>query len=322
MIVKIPVADLINNIKSEIWPICHCLGLGHETMACAVCLSILLLHPLDHIEWLFITGFDKFCKVSIHDVQYNMSWNVIAKPAANIYMLFFIQMNYVWYSADNKPCVTADWNNGLYMNTRRVYFNSVFAVTDYYFSSVIDPGTDGSCVVIVYIREYKPLWKMFPCDETISLYWICKSPIKTHNAIHKMVYPSLWCANRYLLINNTCYQYIFLPSTNNDNIKFRVAKLDVLYLNRVLANHGVEVYFLGSGAVNMAYKQSVQGGLAFPYTNVSFRSTGVKKFELQKWIPIPLFVVLLCSSVKMGHVGSNQPSACRTLNVHRHYVLV
>ena len=27
-------------IKSEVWTITHCLGLGHETMVCAVCLSI------------------------------------------------------------------------------------------------------------------------------------------------------------------------------------------------------------------------------------------------------------------------------------------
>ena len=29
-------------IKSEVWTIIHCLGLGHETMVCALCLSILL----------------------------------------------------------------------------------------------------------------------------------------------------------------------------------------------------------------------------------------------------------------------------------------
>ena len=168
------------------------------------------------------------------------------------------------------------------MNTRRVLFSSDLAARDHHFSSVIDPGTDGSCVVIVYIREYRPLWKMFPCDKSISFYWLCKSSIKTHNAIQKMVYPSLWCGNRYLLINNTCYQYIFLPSTNNHSINCRVAKLDVLYLNRILANHGVEVNFMGSGDVNMTSKQSLQCGLAFPYTNVSVRSTGVKKFELQK----------------------------------------
>ena len=33
---------LIIIIKSEVWTIIHCLGLGHETMLCAVCLSIFL----------------------------------------------------------------------------------------------------------------------------------------------------------------------------------------------------------------------------------------------------------------------------------------
>ena len=101
-------------------------------------------------------------------------------------MLFFIQTNLVWSSADNKPFISADWNNALYMNTRRVLFSSDLAARDHHFSSVIDPGTDGSCVVIVYIREYRPLWKMFPCDESFSIHWVCKSPIKTYNAIQKM----------------------------------------------------------------------------------------------------------------------------------------
>ena len=33
---------LIIIIKSKVWTIIHCLGLGHETMVCAVCLSIFL----------------------------------------------------------------------------------------------------------------------------------------------------------------------------------------------------------------------------------------------------------------------------------------
>ena len=33
---------LIIIIKSEVWIITHCLGLGHETMVCAVCLFIFL----------------------------------------------------------------------------------------------------------------------------------------------------------------------------------------------------------------------------------------------------------------------------------------
>ena len=37
---------LIIIIKSEVWTIIHCLGLGHETMVCAVCRSIFLFNEL------------------------------------------------------------------------------------------------------------------------------------------------------------------------------------------------------------------------------------------------------------------------------------
>ena len=37
MFVRITVCYLNITIKSEGWPICHCLGLGHETINCTVC---------------------------------------------------------------------------------------------------------------------------------------------------------------------------------------------------------------------------------------------------------------------------------------------
>ena len=40
MIERIYILCLIIIIKSEVWIITHCLGLSHETMVCAVCLSI------------------------------------------------------------------------------------------------------------------------------------------------------------------------------------------------------------------------------------------------------------------------------------------
>ena len=43
MIERIYILCLIIIIKSEVWTITHCLGLGHETMVSAVCLSIFLL---------------------------------------------------------------------------------------------------------------------------------------------------------------------------------------------------------------------------------------------------------------------------------------
>ena len=42
MIVRIRVLYLITIIKSEVWPICHCLGMGRETMVCPICLAIFL----------------------------------------------------------------------------------------------------------------------------------------------------------------------------------------------------------------------------------------------------------------------------------------
>ena len=42
MIESIYILCLIIIIKSEVWTITHCSGLGHETMVSAVCLSVFL----------------------------------------------------------------------------------------------------------------------------------------------------------------------------------------------------------------------------------------------------------------------------------------
>ena len=42
MIERICMFCLIIIIKSKVWTVTHCLGLGHETLVCAVCLTVLL----------------------------------------------------------------------------------------------------------------------------------------------------------------------------------------------------------------------------------------------------------------------------------------
>ena len=42
MIQRIYILCLITIIKSEVWTTTHCLGLDHETMLCAVCISVFL----------------------------------------------------------------------------------------------------------------------------------------------------------------------------------------------------------------------------------------------------------------------------------------
>ena len=50
MIERIYIFCLIIIIKSEVWTITHCLGLGYETRVCAVCLSIFLLKNIIKID--------------------------------------------------------------------------------------------------------------------------------------------------------------------------------------------------------------------------------------------------------------------------------
>ena len=62
MIERIYILCLIIIIKSEVWNITYCLGLGHETMVSAVCLSIflwwtespgtLIMHMIK-VQWLY-----------------------------------------------------------------------------------------------------------------------------------------------------------------------------------------------------------------------------------------------------------------------------
>ena len=52
---------LIIIIKPEVWIIIHCLGLGHETMVCAVCLTMFLCIGITMTIWaIFITPVTPF----------------------------------------------------------------------------------------------------------------------------------------------------------------------------------------------------------------------------------------------------------------------
>ena len=46
VIVRICVLYLIIIVKSEVWPVCHWIELGHETMLCALCLSTLFQYTV------------------------------------------------------------------------------------------------------------------------------------------------------------------------------------------------------------------------------------------------------------------------------------
>ena len=56
MIMRIYVLDLIIFIKSEIRFISHCVKLGHETVICVVCYTMLLLKYQDYVFILRVKG--------------------------------------------------------------------------------------------------------------------------------------------------------------------------------------------------------------------------------------------------------------------------
>ena len=68
MIERIYILCLIIIIKSEVWTITHCLGLGHETMVSAVCLSIFLWKYFPRY-WPFVRGIHRSPVNSPHKGQ-------------------------------------------------------------------------------------------------------------------------------------------------------------------------------------------------------------------------------------------------------------
>ena len=58
MIERIYILCLVIIIKSEVWTITHCLGLGRETMVCAVCLFVFFLNKDNYLHMSFYKGWN------------------------------------------------------------------------------------------------------------------------------------------------------------------------------------------------------------------------------------------------------------------------
>ena len=84
MIERIYILCLVIIIKSEVWTITHCLGLGHATIVCAVCLSVFLWTvKVKRNQWnieISISIIEKITKVVSAKV-YIRSWRLVCKTA-------------------------------------------------------------------------------------------------------------------------------------------------------------------------------------------------------------------------------------------------
>ena len=148
------------------------------------------------------------------------------------------------------------------------------------FSSALDPGKDGSCTVILYIREHQPSWKTFPCNVPFSRYWICKHYI-AENTTRQRDLPSLSCRGRSLLIDNTCFDYKLAPRVENASIVCGFDNAYLLYVNQNLAHHGISIIFILRCTDLKIHYKNVQGILPFRNEGYKFTPSYVKTFQLK-----------------------------------------
>ena len=198
-------------------------------------------------------------------------------------------MNSLWSTSDNKPFITAEWNRNLHMYVDSAGFspNSMGSLwaEGYPFKSPLEPGTDGNCVVMIYIRDQHPWWKMYPCKNPISPYWICKMQPRTSNIIHGRRYPSITCKIRSLLIHNVCYEYKMIDDWQIYNVVCHVEKPYLLYFNKIFAYHGIKVMFVYRCAIMKAYNSKMQVEFAFPDDVSKLRLTSERMFAIQETEP-------------------------------------
>ena len=81
---RIYILCLIIMIKSEVWTFTHCLGLGHETMACAVCLSTFLEYNENIWTWLNVVHKCGY-SCEIHNVKFPAESTSNAKISLNAF---------------------------------------------------------------------------------------------------------------------------------------------------------------------------------------------------------------------------------------------
>ena len=91
MIERIYILCLIIIIKSEVWTITHCLGLGHETIVCAVCLSIFLSLIFIELYQYEEAQSDTHASRTLHNITY-----IFIGPPLTIFFIWINQYGFLY----------------------------------------------------------------------------------------------------------------------------------------------------------------------------------------------------------------------------------
>ena len=149
--------------------------------------------------------------------------------------------------------------------------------------SVLQPGTgtDGDCVVMMYIGEHHMSGVMIPCDIQFTPDWICKYRLRLHDPTLSRIYPSVRCGERAVLIDDTCYEYKLAPNLKNgmmclDNKPY------ISYLNDILAKKDINVILNIGCPIMNENDTNVQDKITFQDGIVNYRLINIKTLQLQE----------------------------------------
>ena len=72
--------DLITIVKSEVWTICYCSSLGHESMACAVCLPLFIWIHCECVIWSYCFVEHSFTGIIAPNLVPSLTWSITNLP--------------------------------------------------------------------------------------------------------------------------------------------------------------------------------------------------------------------------------------------------
>ena len=198
-------------------------------------------------------------------------------------------MNSLRSTTGNRSFIAAEWNRGLHVYSAGFRTDSEHVWKDgrkHIFSSVLEPGRDGNCLAIIYLRDQQPSWNMFPCNKEVSAFWICKSQPRTHSVLQWPDYPSRTCNVRSLEIKDTCYEYQSVPNLKNGSMICEIVKNYLSYLIQIFSNHRINVTFIRCCAVTKMSTKGTQGEFVFANGDRKFEMRSERVYQLKETVNI------------------------------------
>ena len=142
--------------------------------------------------------------------------------------------------------MTGLWNRGLVSNLRYFRYNDI-SVRYPEFTPYNRPG----CAAIAYFKGLVPSWIVVPCNDRLSIEWICKRPKVSHLQHSTPRVPLKVCCRRCVFVSGSCLSFRkrLYPDRNLSHIHMPYLS----YFSRIL----LQYYFDGPAYNDSIFQQKV-----------------------------------------------------------------